>query len=495
MTISISRYVDISSGVGGGASVAQRELIGRLFSDNPRTPADSVAEFTSADDVAAYYGATSEEALRAIFYFGYISKSVGSPRKISFARWAKVANEARIYGRRAGTTLAQFQAIAAGDVILTVGGQTANLPNIDLTAANSLTAVAAAVQAAIRAAAGTQFASALVAYDAVAGTFNFTSSLEQAADITVSGDLADLLGWTGVGVVLSPGVTAESITAALSRSAEGSNNFGAFAFALDLTDDEIVEAATWNAAQNVAYMFLGRVTATNAANVMAEVIGLSGAGITLAPDTTQYDELLPAAVLAATRYERRGSVQNYMYQQAALSPKVSSDADADSYDSLRVNYYGATQTGGQTISFYQRGVLCGPSTAPVDMNTYANEMWLKDAAQSALMGLLLAVPRVPANAAGRGMVLASLQDPIDRALINGTISVGRFLTPAQKVAIETLTGDPLAFHQIESVGYWVDVVMEPFTTSDGRTEWKAVYTLVYAKDDAVRKVEGSHALI
>jgi hypothetical protein len=37
--------------------------------------------------------------------------------------------------------------------------------------------------------------------------------------------------------------------------------------------------------------------------------------------------------------------------------------------------------------------------------------------------------------------------------------------------------------------------MQSYVTVDGRTEWKAVYTLIYSKDDTVRKVEGSHVLI
>ena len=35
------------------------------------------------------------------------------------------------------------------------------------------------------------------------------------------------------------------------------------------------------------------------------------------------------------------------------------------------------------------------------------------------------------------------------------------------------------------------IVVKPTTV----TEWKAVYTLIYSKDDAIRKVEGSHVLI
>lgn len=496
MSISIRRYVDIVSGVGAAAAVAQRDLIGRIFSDNPKTPSDAVVEFDTAADVAAYYGGASEEYKRAAFYFGFISKSVSAPRKLSFARWAKVANEARIYGAPVGTTLAEFNAIVAGDMTLTVGGQVATVVNLDLSAAGTLAAVAAALQVAIRAEAGTQFANADVTYDAVSGTFNFESTLEEAAAISVApGDaMADAFGWTA-GAIMSPGVDVQSIPDALTASVDGSNNFGSFAFVEVLTNDETEEAATWNAARNVEFMFCARVTAASAAAVAAATLALAGCGLVLAPLANEYPELLPMAVLAATDYTRRGAVQNYMFQVANLTPSVASNADADTYDALRVNYYGNTQTAGQQINFFQRGFLTGPDTAPVDMNTYANEMWFKDAAQSAIMGLLLALPRIPANAEGRGMVLAILQDTIDRALLNGTISVARTLSPAAKLFVTNVTGDPDAWHQIESVGYWVDVVMVAYAGPGGSTEYKAVYTLVYAKDDTVRKVEGAHNLV
>jgi hypothetical protein len=40
----------------------------------------------------------------------------------------------------------------------------------------------------------------------------------------------------------------------------------------------------------------------------------------------------------------------------------------------------------------------GLATDPVDMNVYANEIWLKDAAGAAILSLLLSLGKVSANA-------------------------------------------------------------------------------------------------
>jgi hypothetical protein len=184
-----------------------------------------------------------------------------------------------------------------------------------------------------------------------------------------------------------------------------------------------------------------------------------------------------------------------MFQIFNVSPGVTNTTDSDTYDALRVNYYGRTQTAGQFLEFYQRGVLMGLAVNPVDMNVYANEQWLKDAAGAAIMELLLALAKVSANTKGRIQLMSQIQAVVDEALFNGTISVGKPFSNTQKLYISEITGDPEAWRQVQGIGYWLDCVMESYVTEDSRTEWKAVYTLVYSKDDIVRKVEGSHVLI
>ena len=125
----------------------------------------------------------------------------------------------------------------------------------------------------------------------------------------------------------------------------------------------------------------------------------------------------------------------------------------------------------------------------------ANEQWLKDYAGSQIMTLLLSLPKVSANASGKAQLLAVLQGAISLALFNGTISVGKPLNTTQKLYISQITGDELAWYKVQSIGYYVDCSLQSYTTGDGRTEWKAVYTLLYAKDDVIRSVEGTHTLI
>lgn len=501
MAIDISKYVDIVSGVGGVSLVPQRDLIGRLFTTSTRVPVDTIVTVDSAADVNDYFGSTSQEALRAAFYFAFVSKSITSPPRLSFARWADVAAVPQIFGAAVATTLAAWQQITSGTLTVTLGDDTVAITGLNFSAAASLAGVAAILQTAVRAASGTQFPTATVSYDAPSQTYNLSGTVAEAAAVSLTdsgaNDIRDELGWSSVSTILSPGVDATSLTDALDDNAAASNNFGSFAFVPALTDEQVVEVATWNAGRNVEFIYCVPTVAGSAVTRSAALWDLPGTALTLvdAALPNEYDEMVPMIILAATDYTRRNSTQNYMYYQFNLTPKVSSTTNSNAYDSIRVNYYGVTQTAGQMIAFYQRGTMMGGATAAVDQNVYANEIWLKDRAASALMALLLALPRIPANVEGRAMVLTVLQDAVNAGLFNGVISVGKTLTVNQKLYIGQITGDPDAWFQVQGVGFWVNVVITPYTTDDDRTEYQAVYTLVYAKDDAIRRVEGTHVLI
>jgi len=500
MAISFTRYIGITSGLAVGAGAVQRELIARLFTTDFQIPTGSIGEFDTAADVGSYFGFTSPEYFRALFYFAFVSKNITRAQKISYARWAEVDTAPQIIGAETDTLLTDFNTVSTGSFTLTLGAIEQVVASIDLSTSSSLADVAADVQTAIQAAnVDALFTGCTVTYDAPNSRFNLNGGGTGATAIAIVGggapDLAALLGWTDVSTRLSPGVDAQTVTEVLTDTTEASNNFGSFAFVPTLTEAEILEAATWNDGNNVLFQYHTPVTAANAAAVSAAVSALGGTGMTL-NDTTlspaEYPEMMPMVVLAATDYTQRGATQNYMFQQDGLSPTVTTNPNANLYDGLTVNYYGQTQSAGVTLSFYQRGFLTGSGTDPVNMNVFANEQWLKDFIGVNLMNLLLAT-NVPANASGRGQAILVVREGVERALLNGTISVGKTLNATQIIFITEQTGDSNAHYQVQTSGYWLDAQIVEDPPASG--EFKIVYTLIYSKDDAIRKVEGSHILV
>ena len=512
MAININKYVDITSAVGGNAQVAGRDFIARLFSTNDLIPPATVLTFENKAEVGTYFGTTSEEYKRAGFYFDFVSKELNSPDKISFYKWSKVAEPPRVYGNTSPSAYTVLAAVSAGSLKVTIGGVLLSLTGIDFTGDVSPSDVAATLQVAIRTGVGAMFTSATVTYNSTRGSYDLVGGtavggsagvilIEQGVGGTPIGDL---IGWlSGSGLIVANGSAATAPEDAVAESAVISNDFGSFCFmplsSLSSTDPltlaETIDVATWNLGENVMYMYsvaIGSSDATAWANETTGLGAIGGCALTISDESDEYPEMLPMAILAATRYDQNNAVQNYMFQQydSALTASVTTDTVSDAMDALRVNYYGQTQESGANISFYQRGVLFGASTDPRDMNTYANEIWLKDAMTAAIMNLLLSVAQVSANAAGRVQILTIMQGVINQALNNGTISVGKTLTTLQKVYIGQITNDPNAWYQVQTSGYWVDVV---FTLISG--DYVAEYTLVYSKDDIIRKVEGRDILI
>ncbi len=508
MAISFQKYVQITSGVGAGFGVRERDLIGRLFVTNPLLPTKSLAEFDNAEDVGTYFGFTSEEYKRAVFYFSWISKNITQARKISYARWVNQDVAPIIYGSVADRSVGQFSSITDGSFTFTLGADTNVISNLDFSSVTSLADVAVIIQTAIRNAESYSplWENATVTYDATRKSFNFVGGeLGSAVIDTAAGNtgtnIANLIGWLkSNGAVLSDGANEESISETLTLSADASNNFGSFLFIPALTLEQIVEVAQWNnlSTNNFAFQFYVRTLPVNAQDYWEALQNYGGVGCTISDVTDEYPEMLPMVVLAATDYNRQNSVQNYMFQigtNVALTPSVTTTILSNSYDAIRMNYYGQTQTAGQLIEFYQRGVLMGTGQAATDMNVYANEQWLKTAAGARIMELLLALAKVSANKNGRSQLIAVLQAVIERGLRNGTISVGKTLDVTQKLYISEITGDELAWHQVQNIGYWLDCVIERRVDITGAFYYVAVYTLVYSKDDAIRKVEGTHVLI
>lgn len=510
MAIPFTKYVDITSAVGGSTQIPSTELITRIFSINPLIPTGGVAlEFSSLAAVGDYFGTSAEEYLRAVFYFGFISKSFSTPSKISYSFWASVATAPLIYGANLntiGTTLAALQALTSGGFALTLGGVTEQITALDF-AGLTFTEIATAIQTAVQAAnVAAQWADATVTYSSEDGAFNFVGGETGAANVIVASpesgtDISSLIGWAPLslvypaGPIWSNGVAVETITDTLTNSAELSDNFGSFLFttAADLDQSQVVEAATWNLAQNNEYMFLVPVTVANASAYAAALTGIGGTGLTLQVTAGEYAEMAPGMLMASTNYSQPNSVQNYMFQQFNLTPSVTDGTVAAAYDAIGVNYYGQTQTNGTLLSFYQNAYLTGFSvpTNALDMSVYANECWFKNAISAALGNLLLGVTQIPANMQGRSMVLNTIQTVITQALNNGTISVGALLTPAQIATITNVTADVNAWRQVQDIGYWIGAVI----SQNEDLDYIVTYTLVYKKNDVIRQITGTDILI
>lgn len=541
MSISINRYVDITSGVGGGAAVAQRQLVGRIVTKSTHLASDEIFEATSASAVLAKFGndVSSKEYRRAAAYFSFVSKTIKSPKMLSFVRWDTVTFRPPVFKGntepKTPSMLTDLKAMGA-DAGFEIGYGTGAMINVtfDATAAGDFIELAPIIEAALHTAAAATpvLATATVQFNAASNRFIITGSLNgtSAGEIKVAAasthDAAQILGLISGDTDSTAGRVGDNAVQTMDRHAKASDNFGSFLFvdALDNWQSTTVgsrpqDVAEWNATFNNKYIFCHYVTPMQAtAAWFAKFRGYAGLAMTLCQDNGAQpsidDEVFqaqsPMEILAATDYESVNGTQNFMFYQfdsrsfaadarGNLAPRpgtVGDDAVADAMDAYRINYQGITMQAGQQIAFYQRGLLMGGPTAATDINVYANEMWLKDAFLTVIMSLFLSLPKVSANEIGRGQLLLQMVGVADRALNNGTFSVGKPLDSTQKAYITQITGDDKAWHQVQGAGYWLDATLvKEVNHQTGLNEWQFKYTLVYSKDDVIRKVIGSDILI
>ena len=202
---------------------------------------------------------------------------------------------------------------------------------------------------------------------------------------------------------------------------------------------------------------------------------------------------MSAILPATTNYDKPNGVKNYMFQQFPQQAVSVGNNDGTLYqalDNLNINYNGQTQKSGSNIAFYQNGFNAdGTDTAVFD-----NEAWLKDAIATDVINAFLALDFVSADKDGEAIVVGIIQNNADKALNNHVFANGRVLTNTEKAFITQVFNDESKWLECQNNGYTftVDITTENLNNT---TIHVAEYTLVYLKNNVIRKVTGRNILV
>lgn len=485
MAISQERYVEIASGVAGGTVGAMQKLVGRVFTDNEALEPNKLYSMRNAEEVVLFFGQDSEEAKLARMYFSYVSPLPATrPQELQFFLHPNTDRPAQLVGSSDLAPIDDIKTIEDKKVQVSVNGQAQEEFEVTLTKIVSYSDVAQALSKAIKLDVRYEINPLGQGQFVVSGDFD---------SLSIQGAIPNAIG-------LSQGRYVEGKTSQkLSETIAESTDFDSFGSIMVLTQNSLEDlkaAAELVATYNVRYQFYIDVPEGLEEEYSEAFIDTASTGLIYGKGGYRLSAL-PAAIMAATDYDRRNATVNYMFRSPniTLPVQVTKDADANKLDPLRINYYGQTKTNGVKISFFQRGFLCGKSTAPVDMGVHANEQWLKAKITQEWFTLLISQAKVPANRDGVAMGKMVIEGVAEQALFNGTILRGKELTTNQQIAISELTGDADAWRQVYDTGYWSEVEIVEYTGESKLPEYKLQYTLIYAKGDSVRKVSGSHNLI
>jgi len=496
MAIPISKYVDIISAVGGAPAVNYKSTMGRFFTTNVLAPMGKVLEFKDAESVMKFFGISSVEYSYAKKYFSFVSKKFVKPKKISFARYTNgTAVPAGITSGLNSFTMSGF----SGDKSLTIkyvdpveGLKQYVLP-ITISGEN-LSAVADEIEYAIQHAdtsGGTQpFENATVSYTNAGGNgyrFVLSNVGKYGYFLPCEGDLATLLGWDNLNGIFSEGNDGtNSIGEEMSRVFDISDNCYTFAFVEELSDSDHLAVAEWNTNANSQYIYMIWAKTAQKAISLSEDLKNEDCAIVF-DNLNELQVYQPMAIGACVDFQKSNASVNFMYQQfPSDTPTVQTKELSDTLDDNKVNYYGATQTAGKLISFFQKGKCLGNFA---DMTIAFNAIWLKNAVIVDTLNLFLLRDSVPANIEGATLVEQNLNGVFAQGLSNGVILAGKTLTKSEKAFVEAQTGEENAWQQIEKEGYWFKGSIE---TDDDTGEKFFSYLLIYGAADQIRKVQGTH---
>ena len=507
MAVKIKYWVDITSRTAGAQEVSYKEPIGRFLTANTLAPMGKVMAFTDATKVGAHFGVNSKEYALANKYFGFISKSYTSPKKLTFSRYTTSAVGAQIIsGERISEGVDGFKLITDGTLTITYkdpnqGIMTGTTTAINLSKASTLSDVATTIETAVKAIqigapSNKPFEAATVEYSSIGNlSQRFVLSLPAgmgsfSAVSSNGGALAGLLGWDlASNVLLSDGnAGTNSLSEECERIMNANDSCYTFAFVETLTIDQYKEVAEWNEDRNSDFMFIVPVGSINDAITWGGTGDFKG---TLSPyDGTwiQFDNLnenqyyQPMAATACMDLELDHSLINYEFQKFPDDTAVvDDDKNYEQLTSARVNFLVET---GKNLKFLS-GNACQGATSSATV--YVGSIWLKDRIITKVMEAFLLNDAIYENASDSSKIAMVCNNIWELGTKNGVIQLGKILSDGEKAAIEALTGDNKAYLTIESQGFIFNYSIK----TDSATGKKYFnYRLIYAACDTIAKVEG-----
>ena len=313
----------------------------------------------------------------------------------------------------------------------------------------------------------------------------------------------------------------EDALTAFNRVRGETNLFGSFTFLSTKSGDdadaeltELVAVAEENDKLDARFLFVvnnvwNPKTAGESAKVVAnrdKFVAADGTyfkGTCFVAGAAKSSACMPMAILAATDYAD-GSVVNYMFKQFSKeTATVKDDATYTLFNKNYVNFYGRTQTNGQTLDFFQRGF----NSDGTDTAVFCNEMWFKSVCETALMDLLINSDRVSADAYGVNSVRSVVLEQCSDGVSNGMFSIKEASTDNQK-ALRTMILNIGGSNEdvqniltgVATVGYSVYAYLAVKSDDDdGKLapggEYIIRYMVFYGTSDSIRHIKGDDILI
>ena len=308
-----------------------------------------------------------------------------------------------------------------------------------------------------------------VFFDSQTGSFNILSGTTGSGSTIsyVTGTAAGALGLTAaMGAVLSQGAIASTPAAAMDAVLANSQNWSSFMTTWLPSQSDMLAFALWNNLQGNSYIYamwdsdIATTMQNDTTSVSYQVMLANYSGIaciydpvngpTLAAFTLSY-----AGCLDFPRFNGRATLA--FRSQTGIPAGVTNRGIARVLKSKGVNFYGSYATANDVFTFFQTGAISGPFRW---VDSYANQIWMNNEFQLAIITGLVSIGSIPYNQDGRTYLKAVMSDPIIAAKNFGAIRAGVQLSNAQAVAVNAAAGVKID-DTLYQVGWYLQILDPP----------------------------------
>jgi hypothetical protein len=508
LAINLNKLINVRGAV-TNTTINPAVCAGLFLTKNAIIPNDgtnNVMEFPDLESVGDYFGTSSDEYARANNYFLNSENLTTTAPYILFAKYidanlAPYIRGGQIYGSAA---LATLQAINAGAMSVVFDGITTSISAVDLTAAVSFSAVAAAIETKLIAAG---LADATVTYSSVTKAFTISNGVvtgTSTVDYSPVSPLATALGVTQAsGAVLSQGAVALTVPENLDSYLLIAKNWKNFTTVFAPDEQFVIDACTWeNTPGNTRCYVFGIVEANllipgNTSNIAYALLdegyatedadGKIKYNVAIMPNYGESDiSAFIMGTAAAVDYTQANAVVGYSYKtQAGIGNIIINDTEYEALTQKGFNFYGRYNSSFNSFDFTQNGSVGGDFKW---FDFHNNQFWLVNTIEDSLAAFFAAAPIVANDTTGYGQVMSVLTGVANQGLRNGVITPGEAFSNATIAVLKQQSGgiDVAAF--LTQKGYYIQIVTP---TPEQRANRDPLnFTFWYASAGAINKING-----
>lgn len=389
--------------------------------------AERLRLYSSLDGVATDFGTTSQEYKAAALYFGQTPQ----PSVLYVGRWAQTATAAVLHGgvlTAAEKAIANFTAITAGGLRITIDGTLKSLTGINLSAQTNLNGVASALTTALGGAGTVTWNASLGRFDVVSATTGTSSTITYATAPVSGTDISALLKLqTGQASAPVAGIAAETLLSAVTTVADKSTDwYGLYVAATGVADADVLAVAAFIEGAGNSRIYGGTIPTTlvldsTVSNDLASQLKALGYKRTF----TQYSG--NNAHAAASIFGRAFTV-NFNGSNTTLTIKFKQEPGVTAEDLTASQAATLKAKNCNVFAAYQNG------TAIVQEGVMANGYffdevhgtdWLQNDIQTAIYNLLYtSTTKIPQTDQGINRIVATIESRLAQAVANGLIAPG-----------------------------------------------------------------------